>query len=84
MEHYRMKQMGRIIKMLFMINKDPTWTRPQLAAHFGVNKGTIQRDINLCREMGIEIEVDGKQGYYIKKGFKELIDPPTQKEIKDA
>lgn len=69
-----MRQTARIIRLLFLINKRPDWTRRELAEHFNVNIATIQRDINLCREMGIEIKVNGKQGYYIKSGFTELLE----------
>ena len=34
-----------------------------------MNKGTIQRDINLLKEMGIDIKAQGKQGYVILSGF---------------
>lgn len=73
-ENYRLRQMARIIRLLFLINKQPNRTRRELAEHFNVNIATIQRDINLCREMGIEIKVDGKQGYYIESGFTELLE----------
>ena len=72
-EHYRMRQTARIIKTLFMINANPTLTRSQLAEHFDVNVITVQRDINLCREMGVKIKVNGRQGYEIVSGFKELL-----------
>ena len=79
--HYRMRQMARIIKLGFRIYHEPRhWTRPKLAKHFGVNKDTIQRDIDLLREMGIEIVVRGKQGYEIVSGFEIFTgDTPNRK-----
>ena len=69
-ENYRMRQMARIIKIGFRIYHEPCqWTRPKLAVFFKVNKATIQRDIDLLREMGIEIVARGKQGYEIVAGF---------------
>ncbi len=61
---YRKYQMARILEVASLIHKEPRrWTRPRLAAHFEVNPATIQRDIDLLREMGIEIVPRGKQGY---------------------
>lgn len=69
-EHYRMSQMARIIKLAFLIRYNPKkYTRPALAKLFKVDKGTIQRDINLLKEMGIDIKVQGKQGYVILSRF---------------
>ena len=69
-ENYRLRQMARIIKLGFLIFHEPCqWTRPKLAKHFQVNKATIQRDIDLLREMGIEILAQGKRGYAIVSGF---------------
>ena len=63
-EHYRKNQMARIIKLAFLIYHHPEeWTRPRLAKTFGVNKATIQRDINLLRDMGFEIESHTRRGY---------------------
>ena len=53
---------------LFTINPRK-WTRPRLAERFEVNKATIQRDINLLCEMGIEIVPCGKQGYEMISDF---------------
>ena len=65
-----MRQMARIIKMGFRIYHEPRqWTRPKLARYFEVDKMTIQRDIHLLREMGIEIVARGKQGYEVVSGF---------------
>ena len=63
-DHYRKNQMARIIKLAFLIYHNPAeWTRPRLAETFKVNKMTIQRDINLLREMGFEIESHTRHGY---------------------
>ena len=67
---YRKYQMARIIKVASLIHNEPRkWTRPRLAERFEVNKATIQRDINLLCEMGIEIIPYGKQGYEMLSDF---------------
>ena len=79
-EHHRMRQMARIIKLAFLIRNNPKkYSRPALAEHFNVNKATIQRDINLLKEMGIEIKVQGKQGYVIESGFDFMEKPEDEK-----
>ena len=61
---YRKYQMARIIEAASLIHKEPRrWTRPRLAAHLEVDIATIQRYIDLLRDMGIEIVPRGKQGY---------------------
>ena len=61
---YRKHQMARILEVASLIHKEPRrWTRPRLAAHLEVNPATIQRYIDLLRDMGIEIVPRGKQGY---------------------
>ena len=63
---YRKHQMTRILEVASLIHKEPRrWTRPRLAARFEVDKGTIQRYIDLLRDMGIEIVPRGKQGYEV-------------------
>ena len=67
---YRKYQMARIIEVASLIHKEPRrWTRPRLAAHLEVDIATIQRDINLLCEMGIEIVPRGKQGYEMVSDF---------------
>ena len=67
---YRRYQMARIIEVAYLIHSEPReWTRPRLAERFEVNKATIQRDINLLCEMGIEIVPRGKQGYEMVSDF---------------
>ncbi len=67
---YRKYQMARIIEVASLIHKEPRqWTRPRLAAHLEVNKTTIQRDIALLRDMGIEIIPRRKQGYEMISDF---------------
>ena len=67
---HRTYQMARIIKVAELIHNEPRqWTRPRLAEQFGVNKTTIQRDINLLREMEIEIVSCGKRGYEMISDF---------------
>lgn len=67
---YRRYQMARIIEVASLIHKEPRrWTRPRLAARLRVDKGTIQRYIDLLREMGIEIIPRGKQGYEMVSDF---------------
>ena len=67
---YRTYQMARIIKIASLIHDQPRkWTRPRLAEQFEVNKATIQRDIDLLREMGIAIVPCGKQGYEMISDF---------------
>ena len=67
---YRTYQMARIIKIAHLIHSQPRkWTRPRLAERFEVNKTTIQRDINLLCEMGIEVIPCGKQGYEMISDF---------------
>ena len=67
---HRTYQMARIIKVAELIHSEPRrWTRPRLAERFEVNKATIQRDINLLCEMGIEIIPCGKQGYEMISDF---------------
>ena len=69
-EHYRGTQMARIIKLALIVNNEPrTWTRPMLAEHLEVDKATIQRYVNLLREIGIEIKAVGKQGYEMSEDF---------------
>lgn len=67
---YRKYQMARIIEVASLIHKEPRrWTRPRLAAHLEVNPATIQRYIDLLRDMGIEIIPCGKQGYEMVSDF---------------
>ena len=67
---YRKYQMARILKVASLIHKEPRqWTRPRLAARLEVNPATIQRDIDLLREMGIEIIPRGKRGYEMVSDF---------------
>ena len=67
---YRKHQMGRVIQVAHLIHNEPReWTRPRLAEQFEVNKTTIQRDIELLREMGIIIVPRGKQGYEMISDF---------------
>lgn len=67
---YRTYQMARIIKIAYLIHSQPRkWTRPRLAERFEVNKTTIQRDINLLCEMGIEVVPCGKHGYEMVSDF---------------
>ena len=80
--NYRRKQMARIIELTHLIHNEPrTWTRPRLAEHFEVNKTTIQRDINILNDMGMEIIPCGKQGYEIKSNF---FLPPLNFAFKEA
>ena len=52
---YRKYQMARIIEVASLIHKEPRrWTRPRLAAHLEVDIATIQRYIDLLRDMGSE------------------------------
>ena len=67
---YRKYQMARVIEVASLIHKEPRrWTRPRLATHLEVDKGTIQRDIDLLRDMDIKIIPRGKQGYEIVSNF---------------
>ena len=67
---YRRYQMARIIEVAHLIHNEPRqWTRARLAQRFEVNKTTIQRDINLLCDMGIEIVPCGRQGYEIISDF---------------
>ena len=67
---YRKPQMARIIQVAHLIHNEPRkWTRPRLAEKFGVNKTTIQRDVNLLYDMGIEVIPRGKQGYEMVSDF---------------
>ena len=67
---YRRYQMARIIEVASLIHSQPhQWTRPRLAERFDVNKATIQRDINLLCEMGIQIVPCGKHGYEMISDF---------------
>ena len=67
---YRKYQIARIIKVAELIHSEPRkWTRPMLAERFEVNKATIQRDINLLRDMGIMVVPCGKQGYEMISDF---------------
>ena len=67
---YRKNQMARIIEVAHLIHSQlRKWTRPRLAERFGVNKATIQRDINLLHEMGIMIAPCGKLGYEMISDF---------------
>ena len=51
---HRTYQMARIIEVANLIHRQPRrWTRPRLADKLEVNIATIQRDIDLLREMGI-------------------------------
>ena len=79
---YRKNQMTRIIEVAYLIHSQPRkWTRPRLAERFEVNKATIQRDINLLREMGIVIVPRGKQGYEM---ISEFFLPPLNLDLKEA
>ena len=67
---YRKHQMARIIQVAHLIHNEPRqWTRPRLAEKFGVNKTTIQRDVNLLSDMGIEVIPCGKHGYEMVSDF---------------
>ena len=67
---YRKYQMARIIEVAHLIHNEPRkWTRRRLAERLEVNKATIQRDIYLLRDMGIETVPCGKQGYEIISDF---------------
>ena len=67
---YRKYQMTRILEVASLIHKEPRrWTRPRLVERFEVDKATIQRDIKLLRNMGIEIFPRGKQGYEMVSDF---------------
>ena len=67
---HRTYQMARIIKVASIIHSEPRkWTRSRLAERFEVNKATIQRDINLLREMEIQIVPCGKNGYEMISDF---------------
>ena len=67
---YRKYQMARIIEVASLIHKEPRqWTRPRLALHLRIDKGTIQRYIDLLRDMDIEIVPRGKQGYEMVSDF---------------
>ena len=67
---YRKYQMARIIEVASLIHKEPRrWTRPRLASRLEVDIATIQRDIDLLREMGIQIVPRGKQGYEMVSDF---------------
>ena len=67
---YRKFQMARVIQVAHLIHNEPReWTRPRLAERFEVNKTTIQRDIDLLREMGIIIVPRGKHGYEMISDF---------------
>ena len=62
--------MARILEVASLIHKEPRrWTRPRLVERFEVDKATIQRDIALLRDMGIEIVPRGKQGYEMVSDF---------------
>ncbi len=79
---YRKKQMARIIEVARLIHSQPCkWTRPLLAERFEVNKTTIQRDIDLLRDMGIVIVPRGKQGYEM---ISEFFLPPLNLDFKEA
>lgn len=67
---YRKNQMARIIEVAHLIHSQPRkWTRPRLAERFEVNIMTIQRDIDLLRDMEIAIVPRGKQGYEMISDF---------------
>lgn len=67
---YRKYQMTRILEVASLIHKEPRrWTRPRLAERFELDKATIQRYIDLLRDMGIEIIPRGKQGYEMISDF---------------
>lgn len=79
---YRKRQMARIIEVARLIHSQPRkWTRPQLAERFDVNKTTIQRDIDLLRDMEIVIVPRGKQGYEM---ISEFFLPPLNLDFKEA
>ena len=78
----RKKQMVRIIEVAHLIHNEPRqWTRPRLADYFDVDKTTIQRDIKLLCEMGIEIVPRGKAGYEIISDF---FLPPLNLDFREA
>ena len=67
---YRRYQMARIIEVAHLIHNEPRqWTCVRLAQRFEVNKTTIQRDINLLRDMGIQIVPCSRQGYEMISDF---------------
>ena len=67
---YRKHQMARIIEVAHLIHSQTRkWTRPRLAERFGINKTTIQRDIDLLCDIGIAIISCGKEGYKMISEF---------------
>ncbi len=79
---YRTHQMTRIIELAYLIHSQPRkWTRPRLAERFEVNKTTIQRDIDLLRDMGIAVVPCGKQGYEMISDF---FLPPLNLDLNEA
>ena len=67
---HRRYQMARIIKVAHLIHDQPfQWTRRRLAERFEVSIATIQRDVNLLCQMGIEVIPCGKRGYEIISDF---------------
>lgn len=79
---YRKRQMVRILEVAHLIHSEPgKWTRPRLAEHLGVNIATIQRDIDLLREMEFGIVAHGKQGYEMISDF---FLPPLNLDFKEA
>ena len=62
--------MARVLRVASCIHHQPRqWTRARLADNLSVNIATIQRDIDLLREMGIQIVARGKQGYEMNSDF---------------
>ena len=62
--------MSRILQVASLIHHQPRkWARRQLAQRLGVDITTIQRYINILRQMGIGIEVRGRDGYEMITDF---------------
>ncbi|MCY3627394.1 MAG: transcriptional regulator [Gammaproteobacteria bacterium] len=62
--------MARVIEVASLIHNEPQkWTRSRLAERFEVNITTIQRDVDLLREMSIQIVPRGKRGYEMISDF---------------
>ncbi len=62
--------MSRILQVASLIHHQPRkWTRRQLAQRLGVDITTIQRYINILRQMGVGIEARGRDGYEMITDF---------------
>lgn len=56
---------ARLLRLLGLLQRKPSWTGPELAEHLGVDPRTVRRDVDRLRDLGYEIDAHpGASGGY--------------------